>query len=128
MPNTFLTRKIVNLLPPTQKEPGKFVFRQRQDTGQSYLQLNLFLQQLAEAIDACLEELDIHINGTFPIILGLFATVDLPAPGEWYGALVYDTTTGEVKISDGGSWNVLTGGGGGGGLTHPQVLARGLGA
>jgi hypothetical protein len=48
-----------------------------------------------------------------PLLLGLYATVDLPSAADWDGAIAYDTTTNEVKFSDGAVWAALGGGGGG---------------
>lgn len=48
-----------------------------------------------------------------------------PNPGET-GATIYSTTAGDFLRWNGTTWQTF--GAAGGGLTHPQVMARGLGA
>lgn len=44
---------------------------------------------------------------TGPLPLAQYATGDLPAAADYPGAIVYDSTTGQVKRSNGSSWGAL---------------------
>lgn len=42
-----------------------------------------------------------------PLKLWSVPTVELPAPSDWTGCILYDRTTGQVKVSNGSAWNAL---------------------
>lgn len=42
-----------------------------------------------------------------PVKLQRLATADLPAPADWEGGIVYDSTASGLKYSDGSTWSAI---------------------
>lgn len=66
---------------------------------------NLF-QRIAVRVNAVLPK-DGTEAMTRPLPLKQYATADLPAASAWEGCLVYDSTTNQVKFSNGSAWGAL---------------------
>lgn len=56
--------------------------------------------------------------GNRTILLGQFATGNLPGATNVEGGIVYDSTTSTIKFSDGSSWQNISSGGEGGGISN----------
>ena len=65
----------------------------------------------AQAVNSLITQIEGFRSGilpaTGPILLASYATVDLPDPTLWEGAIVYDTTTNRVNWSNGTAWGAL---------------------
>lgn len=68
---------------------------------------NLF-QRIAVRVNAVLPK-DGTEAMTRPLPLKQYATADLPAASAWTGSVVWDSTVGKLKYSDGSSWRVFGG-------------------
>lgn len=61
---------------------------------------------LAARVNAALPE-DGSERMRAPLLLAEYTTLTLPAAADWTGGIVYDTTTGTVKRSNGSVWTSL---------------------
>lgn len=80
-------------------------------------QLPYDIAGLVVQLQRIVAEFGVRLNGalqkdgsesmTGPIQLASYATADLPAAADYEGTIVYDSTTNQVKFSDGSTWTAL---------------------